>query len=55
MKKYEEVIRTEDLLNAIRNMPNCTNGFSGVYDKSEIFNMVKKIPKYNYETIKYKT
>lgn len=49
MKKYEEVIRTEDLLKAIQNMTNCPNGFSNVYDKANIINMVEKIPKYHME------
>lgn len=41
-----QVIKEEDLIKAIKSLPNSPNGFSGVYSKGEILLAVEKIPKY---------
>lgn len=41
-----KVIKLEDLIKAIKSLPNCPNGFSDAYDKDKILLQIEDIPKY---------
>lgn len=50
----KRLIYEEDAIDAINDLPNCSNGYSGTYDKASIILALKEVPSAQQKIIRCK-